>query len=286
MTDKLLITGSNGMFATDLAKAAQEAGYDVVGLPHQRMDVTQPAQVREAFEGIRPTLVVNTPDLGVDPCEERPEDGYRVNTWAAEVVGRQCERVGATLVHLSTCGVFGDEVKSYSEYDPVVLKTQYARSKYLGEQAAARSCRRTFVVRPGWLYGGPTDHRKNFVYQRYLQARKEPVLRSASDKHGSPTSTMEMAGKILELVRTEEYGLYHVTNEGGCSRYDYVKAIVDAFGLTTPVEPVDSSAFPRLASVPDCEILDNLNVRLVGLSPMEPWQEAIERYVRTLADAG
>ena len=110
--------------------------------------------------------------------------------------------------------------------------------------------------------------------------------RSASDKHGSPTSTTEMAGKILELVRTEEYGLYHVTNEGGCSRYDYVKAIVDAFGLKTPVEPVDSSAFPRLASVPDCEILDNLNVRLVGLSPMEPWQEAIERYVRTLADAG
>jgi dTDP-4-dehydrorhamnose reductase len=97
---------------------------------------------------------------------------------------------------------------------------------------------------------------------------------------------MEMAGKILELVATEEYGLYHVTNEGGCSRYDYVKAIVEAFGLTTPVEPVGSSAFPRLASVPDCEILDNLNLRLVGLAPMEPWQEAIQRYVRTVTDAG
>ena len=270
------------MLATDLASVAGVADYEVTGLSRAELDVTQAGQVRDALEQLRPDVVVNTPGIAVDTCEERPEEGYRLHTWAARVVARQCQRIGATCVYISTCGLFGDEVRSYSEYDPVQLKTKYARSKYLGEHASSQACERTFIIRPGWLYGGTPAHRRNFVYQRFLDAQKQPVLRSASDKFGSPTFTADLAAKILEIVETEQYGVFHVTNQGIASRYEYVKCIVEAFGLSTTVEPVDSSAFTRPAPVPDCEALENMNLKFAGLTLLESWQEAIYRYVRSI----
>ena len=273
------------MLATDLARVAEGAGYEVVGLSHADLDVTDAAGVQQALNQVRPDVVVNTPGIAVDTCEEHPEEGYRVHAWAAGRLARECQRMGADFVYLSTCGLFGDDVKFYSEYDPVQLKTKYARSKYLGEQVALQACQRTFVVRPGWLFGGTPAHPRNFVYQRFLEAQRSKVLRSVGDKFGSPTYTGDLAAKILELVETEQHGLYHVTSEGGASRYEYVKCIVEAFGLDTPVESVDSSAFPRSAPVPDCEMLENLNLRFLGLEALGPWQEAIQRYVAALKQA-
>ena len=282
MTRKVLITGCEGMLATDWARVWAAAGYDVYALSHAQMDVTQPDEVRQALEQIRPTVVVNTPGIAVDTCELEPEKGYRIHAWAAEGVARQCQRVGACFVCISSCGLFGDEVKFYSEYEPVQLKTQYARSKFLGEQAARQACERTFVIRPGWLFGGTTSHQRNFVYQRFLEAQKTPIIRSADDKFGCPTFTEDLAASVLAIVESEEYGLYHVTNSGYASRYEYVKCIVEAFGLATDVEPVASSSFPRTAPVPDCEMLDNLNSRFLGLKPLDSWQDAIHKYVAAL----
>lgn len=283
---KLLITGGQGMLATDLARAGARAGYQVTGLSHAELDVTQAHSVRETFDQIKPDIVITTPGIGVDACESDPGEGFRIHTWAAQVVAQECRRAGAWCVYISTCGLFGDEVKFYSEYDQPVLKTQYAKSKLLGEQAVFQQCDKSIVIRPGWLFGGDTDHARNFVYQRFLEAGREPVLRSASDKFGAPTFTVDLSEKILEIVGSGLNGLYHVTNSGKASRYDYVKFIVEAFGLDTPVEPVDSSAYPRAASVPDCELLDNLNLRFAGVEPMRPWQEAIEAYVATLNQQG
>ena len=285
MSKKVLITGRQGMLATDLARVWAASGWEVIGLSHEQLDVTRHQQVREALEQARPDIVINTPGIGVDTCEVEPEKGYLLHSWAVERVARHCDRIGAAFVSISTCGLFGDEVKFYSEYDPVCLKTQYARSKFEGEQRAFQACSRSFIIRPGWLFGGTPSHQRNFVYQRFLEAKNSPVVRSADDKFGSPTFTGDVASKLLEIVETGEYGLYHLSNSGRTSRYDYVKCIVDAFGLSTEVEPVDSSLFPRVAPIPDCELLANLNLEFLGLAPMAPWQEALGRYVATLRKA-
>jgi len=279
---KVLITGSQGMLATDLLKAAASAGLDAVGLSHNELDITQPRSVRSTLEQIKPDLVINTPGIGVDACQNNPADGYQIHTWGPAMLAANCQRVGAEFMYVSTCGLFGDEVKHYSEYDSVSLKTEYANSKYQGELEAVRRCQRTYVIRPGWLFGGDTEQPRNFVYQRYLEAKKNTLIKSAGDKFGSPTNTAELAAKMFELAETEEYGLYHITNSGKASRYDYVKCIVEAFGLDTVVESVDSSAYPRSAPVPDCEVLENLNLKFLGLASMTPWQEAIQHYVRSL----
>lgn len=282
----MLITGGQGMLATDLARVAEGRGFEVASLSHGELDVTQPRQVRDALEGLRPAYVIHTVGLTVDSCETNPQEGDRVHAWATGCIARHCQRLGSTLVHFSTCGLFGDERRFYSEYDRVQLKTHYARSKHLGELAASEHCERTYNVRPGWMFGGSPSHKKNFVFRRYEEARREPVLRSAGDKFGSPTYTVDLAGKLLELLETEEYGVYHISNEGGGSRFEYVKCIVEAFGLSTPVEMVDSSSFPRPSPVPTSEMLENLNLRFLGLQPLEPWQDAIRRYVSKLKREG
>ena len=279
---KILITGGKGMLATDFARVAGARGYEVVSLGREELDVTRADQVGKALEGLRPDYVFHTVGLLVDPCERDPGEGYRVHTWATGCLARHCHRIGGTLINISTCGLFGDERRYYSEYDPVALKTSYARSKHLAELAASRHCLRTFNIRPGWMFGATPGHKKNFVYQRYLESKAKPVLKSAGDKFGCPTFTEDISGAILDLVRTEEYGLYHLTNQGGASRYEYVQRILKAFGSSSRVEMVDSSAFARLAPVPDCETLDNMNARFLGLPALPPWEEALDRYVRKL----
>ena len=278
----MLVTGGQGMLATDFARIAEVKGFDVVSLGRGQLDVTQASQVRNALEGLKPDFVIHTVGLGVDFCEINSEEGYRVHTWATECIARYCQRLGATLVHVSTCGLFGDELRFYSEYDPVTLKTKYARSKFLAEQVAAGCCERTYNVRPGWLFGGTTAHKKNFVFQRFQEAKRQPVLKSAGDKFGSPTYTEDLAVKLLELLSTEEYGLYHITNEGGGSRYEYVRCIVEAFGLPTSVDMVDSSFYPRPSPVPTSEMLENQKLKFLGIGILEPWQEAIRRYILVL----
>lgn len=270
------------MLSSDLSKYAEISGLDVIGYTHNQLDITNPIQVRDIIQSIQPDIVVNTPGIGVDECENEPENGYRLHSWASGVVAAACAQVDATLIYISTCGLFGDQIKLYSEYDPVELKTKYSYSKFLGEQEARYNCRKTFIIRPGWLYGGTPAHQRNFVYQRYLQALKSSVLKSASDKFGSPTSTIDLSKAILNLLKTNAYGLYHITNSGIASRYDYVKCIIDAFEIDIPVEPVDSSEFPRPSPVPDCEALSNVNLTFLGIEQLPPWQDAIHIYVKEL----
>jgi dTDP-4-dehydrorhamnose reductase len=270
------------MLATDLARVAEARGHAVAAPTRDELDVTDASAVRAALESLRPGAVIQAVGLGVDFSEEHREEALRVHAWGTACVARECERTGAAFVSLSSCGLFGDDVRFYDEYDRPILKTEYARSKHEGERLALASCRRVYVVRPGWLFGGTPAHPRNFVARRWDEAHRVPVLKSAGDKFGSPTFTEDLAARILDLLDTDAYGLYHVTNAGGGSRYDYVRHIVDTFGLPNHVEKVDSSHHPRSAPVPACEMLENLNTRFLGLPQLAPWQEAIERYIHRL----
>lgn len=282
MKAKVLVTGSEGMLASDVIDVWSDAGYDVIGLTHSQMDIARHNEVTEAIKSINPVIVFNTPGIGVDVCEQEPTRGFQLHSWGASNVASACERFGAVCIFISSCGLFGDKKKFYSEYDQVELKTNYAKSKSMGEQLTLQKCRKAFVIRPGWLFGGKASHVRNFVFQRYLEAQGKSVLTSASDKFGSPTYTKDLAHMLLTLIETGYYGLYHVTNAGGASRYEYVKCVIDAFGLDTKVEPVDSSFFKRTAPVPDCEMLANQNIEFLGIDPMDYWENAIQRYVNLI----
>ena len=280
---KILITGGKGMLATDLVEYfSKDTSNMIVAPSHEDLDVLDREKIRNTLIKLQPDIVIHTAAYHVNDCEDNPEMAYRLNGWATGQLAAMTRDIDAIFVYISTCGFFGDEIRPYSEYDKVVLKTEYAKSKYAGEVLTQREGGKFFIVRPGWLFGGQPGHKKNFVYQRYLEALKTNVMQSAGDKYGSPTYTVDLALKLDELLKTDAYGVYHMANDGGTTRAGYIEKITKTFGLDIKVESVDSGHFPRKANVPDCEVLNNWNLKYLGLSPMPSWGDAIERFVAKL----
>ncbi len=272
------------MLASEMEFFYSKRGDDVFAPTIGQLNILEIGKVEDAILHFKPDYVLHTAALHVNDCEEHPEMAFKLNSWATSNLARICQKNNSGFVYISSCGYFGDEVKYYSEYDPVVLKTVYARAKHQGEVLAIKECERTFAIRPGWLFGGSVKQPKNFVYQRYLEASKGGEIKTAGDKFGSPTYIGDLVMKIDEILMADRPGLYHVTGNGGGSRADYVKKIVENCGLKTKVVPVDSGLFPRKANVPDCEMLHNWNLKFIGLSPMPNWEDAIERYCKTMLE--
>ena len=278
---RILVTGGRGMLAQRLKAVLEPLGRECLLLGRDELDVTAPETVSRALEAHRPGAVVNTAAMLVEDCEKDPRRAMGVNAWGVRNLALECARTGAALVQISTSGLFGDEVMPYHEYSPVVCKTWYARSKYEGENYA-RLCEKHLVVRLGWLYGGSLDGRKDFVSARIDEARGKVVVESTGDKFGSPTNACDAALAIHRLLDARAWGLYHLSNPGGCSRAQYTEAILQAAGMDTRVEPIDSSGFPRLADVPDCEILESWNLEYAGIEPLPYWRDSLEAFVAAL----
>ena len=281
---KVLITGGSGMLASDLNSILSNNPNIKILCPDRKtLDITDRKKVEEVFSMFKPDYTIHTAALtNVDFCEDYFNEAYNINALGTENIALYSEKMGSKLVYISSCGLFGDDIKEYKETDSVVLKTKYSVSKYEGELKVRNNCPRHFIVRPGWLFGGSIKHRKNFVYARYKEAQNNPQIKSAGDKFGCPTLTNHLAKKITELLETDLYGLYHVSNRGYCSRFDYVKKIIQAFGLRNEVIEVDSSSFKRKAPVPNCEALKNENLANNGFGLLDSWEEAIEEYVHRL----
>lgn len=256
---------------------------DVICLDKQKLDITNSQNVREAFLAYRPDVVIHTAALtDVDYCEVHKEIAYKVNIEGTKNIAVNSGMINAKLVYISSCGLFGDDIKEYSEDDQVVLKTEYSKSKYLGEAEVSENCGKYLIIRPGWLYGGNITQKKNFVYKRYIEALNNPTIKCANDKYGCPTYTVHLAQKLSQLIDSGVNGLFHVTNSGYSTRYQYVKKIIDCFELKNDVIGVDSKNFVRNAPVPDCEILKNGRLISDGLDLLPHWSDALEEFISVL----
>lgn len=279
---KILVTGASGMLGSDVYRFLEGAGYHVIAASRERMDVTQLPAVQRCLSEHHPDLVFHAAaHTDLDQAEREPDITYRINTIGTWNVALACARNRAQLVYVSTCGVFdGRKAAPYTELDSPNPLTHYHRSKYQAERRVAELVPEHFILRPGWLFGGRASHRRNYVANRYREALNRSVIRSATDRFGSPTYTLDFAASALEIVRSQAFGLYHVANSGACSRYEYVRNCLAGLGLATPLEPVTSDYFPRSAPVPAWEALDSYFLRLRGLAAPRPWQEALAEYVR------
>lgn len=280
----ILITGGSGMLAGRLDKTFANAGWRVHRLNRAELDITDESAVFACVQGLRPTAVVNTAAMLVEPCEANPKAAFHVNAWGVRNLARACEKLGTQLVQISTSGVFGDDVRPFNEFEPVVNKTRYAASKYAGECFAREWCNKHVILRLGWLYGGGLDGRKDFITARLAEAAGTPLLQSAGDKFGCPTNADDVAGTLLFLLQEKVYGLFHCANEAEtpCSRADYVEAILRNAKTSAQVERTDSSSFPRTANVPDCEWITSYALEYAGFAPLPHWQESLARYMKQL----
>lgn len=270
---RYLITGAGGMLGTDLL--AVLADRDTTGLTRAQLDVTDARSVLEAVEGF--DIVINAAAYTkVDDAEIHEAEALRLNGTGAGNVAAAAAAHGAKLIQISTDYVFdGIATSPYSEDTAHAPVSAYGRTKAAGETLALElNPGRTWIVRTAWLYG---EHGPNFASTMLRLAGERDTVKVVADQMGQPTWTMDLARQIaLMLDADSPAAIYHGTNSGQASWFEFARAVFQNGGLDTArVEPTDSSTFVRPAPRPAYSVLGHDAWRAVGLSPMREWRLAL-----------
>ncbi|MCQ2009537.1 dTDP-4-dehydrorhamnose reductase [Sporolactobacillus sp. STSJ-5] len=280
MSNKVLVTGGHGQLGTELTLMLQEKGFETYNLGHQELDITDLDQVRQVFGEIKPDVVCHTAAYtAVDQAETDRDGAFLVNAIGTRNVALASEEIGAKLVYVSTDYVFNGEKKSaYSEFDFPSPLGVYGQSKYAGEQFVHDFHSKFFITRTSWVYG---QYGGNFVKTMLNLAETNDQLKVVNDQRGCPTYTKDLAEKIIELFQTDKYGVYHLSNSGSCTWYEFAKAIFEIKGINVTVNPCTTEEFPRPAKRPKNSEFEHLALSLNGFKTVRPWYWAIEEFLNT-----
>jgi dTDP-4-dehydrorhamnose reductase len=262
-TIKMLIIGASGMLGSELCKVFPEA----VKLTRKELDITNREQVMESIQKTKPDVVINAAAYtDVDGCEDKMELAFQVNGYGPGHIAEACSIVGAKLVHFSTDYVFDGSKKEYVESDAPNPINVYGYSKLLGEIKIIENIRDCRIIRVSWLFG---IHGRNFVETILRLSGEMSIVKVVNDQFGKPTYTVDLSNRVKEIIQLDP-GIYHITNEGTCSWYEFACAIIDN------AIPCTSEEFPRKAKRPKYSVLVNTKTR-----PMRHWEEALTKYLRT-----
>ena len=287
---RILITGSSGMLGIDLARELRR-GYEVIGTDLVRSpksvvrefykaDITTGGSIAALLKKVKPDIVVHTAAwTDVDGCELDRRKAYRINTDGTKNVAFACKTANAALVYISTDFVFdGKRSKHYREGDRANPLSVYADSKLKGEARVQKILKKYFILRTSWLYG---KCGKNFVDTIVAKARGCGPLRVVDDQVGSPTYTVDLAKAVRVLLdkKIVNYGVYHVSNSGEVSWYEYAKTILRFSGIKTEVIPISSKELNRPAKRPAMSVMDNSKFKKVTGHRMRRWKTALREYL-------
>jgi len=294
---KILITGAAGMLANDVISEIENSGSKVFGSTIkmiktdvnlrvsdiQKVDVSVFREVDNSIKYEKPDIIFHfAAETNVDLCEQKPEYAYKINYIGTENIALTCQKYNIPLLYISTGAVFnGNSCEPYSEIDIPEPNNVYGKSKYYGEIVIKNLLKKFFILRAGWMIGGWGIDKK-FVYKivkQLKEGRKE--IFAVNDKFGSPTFTKDFAKNLLPLLKTERYGLYHMVNKGGVSRFDIALKIVEFMKIKSEVKviAVNSAEFPLPAPRPRSEMMRNHHLELIGMNNMACWEDALRRYI-------
>jgi dTDP-4-dehydrorhamnose reductase len=279
---KYALLGASGQLGRDLQSRLRG---DVVAWTREHADLTRPVELRAALEALRPDIVVNCAAYNlVDKAESDPAGAFAVNAWGVRDLALTCRNLGCVLVHFSTDYVFGLEENRrtpWIETDAPGPVSVYGLSKLAGEYLVRSLCPRHFIVRTCGLYGvwGSGGKGGNFVETMLRLAGQSKPLRVVADQSCTPTYTVDLAAATAALATTERYGLYHVTNSGSCSWYEFAAAIFERVGLKVELAPITNREFGAPARRPAYSVLSTSAYHALGLPSLRPWQEALTAYL-------
>lgn len=279
---RISILGSNGQLGRDLTNAL--AGHEIRSLSRKDFDVTEHTRARAVLTEARPDLIVNlTAYHRVDDCESLPELAFGANTLAVLNLVRIANDLDVTLAHVSTDYVFDGSISTpYTESSEPRPLSVYGNSKLAGEYLVRSTARKHFVIRTCGLYGRAGSQGKggNFVETMLNKARNGEPIQVVNDQTLTPTSTADLARQMALLLPTSHFGLFHMTNEGACSWYEFAGAIFELAGITANLKPTTSDLYKSPALRPRYSVLENKRLKDLGLNQMLHWREALAEYIR------
>ena len=278
---RILITGGAGQLGRDLA--ASLVDHEVRACSHSELDITDAAAVTSLIEVFRPMIVLHAAALtDTAHCEREPAAAHTTNALGAHNVAVACADVGAAMAYVSTNEVFdGEKTEPYLESEEPNPISAYGRSKLEGERLVQEALPQHYIVRTAWLYG---QHGNTFV-AKILRAAEAGKLTGVTDELATPTWTQDLAHALTHLVETDVYGVYHLTNTGQASRYEWVEEILRLAGtsdvelraVTTAEYRASLPANAVVPHKPPCSVLGNVAAAKLGIE-LRPWQEALAAY--------
>ena len=279
---KIALIGASGQLGTDLAAVFRRRGDEVVSLAHSEVDIRDSARLTALVGGTHPDVVISTAAFHkVEECEKQPLLAFDVNVVGAANLARACEDEGCSAAFFSTDYVFGNGQRlAYSETDLPQPLNVYGASKLAAEHLLAIGCTRHFIIRTCGLYGlaGSSGKGGNFVENMLKRAASGGQVRVVHDQILTPSYTLDVAEAVAQLITTNRYGTYHVTNEGECSWFEFTEELFRQEGLRVDLIPVTTDQFPSPVKRPSYSVLSKRKLRSLHIE-MPSWQDALARYL-------
>jgi len=278
----VLVTGASGQLGQELARLENDE-LRIIGKSRSELDITDAKQCRLLIAEWKPDVVIHAAAYtAVDRAETEPDRAQAINVMGTLNMAEAAEAVGAKFCYISTDYVFdGMGTKPYEVFHPTGPLSVYGRTKLEGEQAAASASTKLFVVRTSWLYG---KYGKNFAGTMLQLASDRQELAVVNDQVGAPTYTYDLARFLAVLVSSDKYGTYHASNAGGCTWYDFAKAIFEEAGMSDiKVTPCSTSQFPRPAPRPAYSVLSSAALIEAGFQPLRHWRKALRDFLTNSA---
>lgn len=282
---KVLVTGIGGQLGYDIFNSLQSEHVDIYGVDKLRLDLSEFDKVKDYIMKLRPDVVIHCAAYtNVDLAEENESFCRLINVEATANIAEICSKINAKMVYFSTDYVFsGKGDKPHEVESPTEPLSVYGHTKLAGEREVLSRLQKCFIIRTSWSYG---LNGNNFVKTMLRLGQSKSIVDVVNDQFGSPTYTKDLASLVIEMIETDKYGVYHVTNEGYCSWAELAEAIFDIAGYATKVVPIHASDYLTLATRPQNSRLSKTCLDESGFSRLPTWQDALNRYLKELRTKG
>lgn len=278
---KVLVTGVKGQLGFDVMNELQKRGIEAVGVDIEEMDITDSLSVKKVITQAAPDVVIHCAAYtAVDAAEENEAVCRKVNADGTENIAKVCRMLDCKMIYISTDYVFdGKGTRPWEPDDERHPLNVYGQTKYEGELAVQKNLTKYFIVRIAWVFG---KNGKNFIRTMLNLAKTHDTITVVNDQFGSPTYTYDLAKLLVDMTESDKYGIYHATNEGICSWYEFACEIFKQAGVNVNVIPVTAAEYQAKAKRPENSRMSKCKLTENGFERLPSWQDALSRYLKEM----
>jgi len=280
---KVFVTGVKGQLGYDVVNELEKRGLEAIGADIQEMDITDADSVNRVIVEAAPDAVIHCAAYtAVDAAEDNVEICRRVNAQGTQNIANMCKKLDIPMIYISTDYVFdGQGERPWLPDDERAPLNVYGQTKYEGELAVQNTLDKYFIVRIAWVFG---LNGKNFVKTMLNLGKTRDHLTVVNDQYGSPTYTYDLARLLVDMILTDKYGIYHATNEGICTWYEFACEIFRQAGISVDVAPVTADQYPAKAKRPSNSRMSKDKLEENGFERLPSWQDALGRYLKEISE--
>lgn len=278
---KILVTGVKGQLGYDVVREGESRGLEMFGTDVDNMDITDAGQVKQVIEDYKPDAVIHCAAYtAVDAAEDNRELCRKINVDGTRNIAEVCKAMDIPMMYFSTDYIFNGQGENFwKEDDEKQPLNVYGQTKYEGELVVQELIQKYFILRISWVFG---VNGNNFIKTMLRLGKERGAVGVVSDQIGSPTYTYDLAKLVIDMIQTDKYGVYHVTNGGLCSWYEFACEIFRQAGLDVKVTPLTTAEYPAKAARPFNSRMSKDKLVNAGFEMLPEWQDALKRYLNLI----